>query len=382
MGNPKIGILGGGQLGKMMGMAARNWPVDIHILDKQSDYPASRACDHFVEGDFKNYQDVYQFGLTVDVVTVEIEHVNTKALHDLEAAGVPVYPSPKALDTIKDKGLQKQFYFKHELPTAPFELFSDAAAIREAIQAGKWKIPFVQKSRTAGYDGKGVAIIRNEQDLTEKLLEGPSVIEPLVDIDKELAVQVARSPRGEVKAFPVVEMLFHPTANLVEFLQCPSDITEEVAQKATEIAIATTEALNIVGLLSVEFFLTKSGEVIINESAPRPHNSGHHTIEANVTSQFDQHLRAVLNWPLGKTNLITPAIMVNLLGADGSSGPVAYEHLQEAYGVEGAFIHLYEKAVSKPFRKMGHATVVDPDLQIAKDKARYIREKLIIKGMD
>ncbi len=374
----RVGILGGGQLGKMLALAAQNWELTTWILDASSEFPAAQVCDHFVAGNFKDYDDVYNFGKQVDVLTIEIEHVNTDALLQLEKEGVIVHPSPAALTTIKDKGLQKLFYQAHDLPTSPFQLLDDAAAIKQAIQDGQLQLPFVQKSRTAGYDGKGVAIIRTEADLDNLLMDAPSMIEPLVDIDKELAVIVARNPSGDIQAFPPVEMEFNPTANLVEFLFCPANISTEVADRATQIARQVIEDFNICGLLAVEFFLTNDGEVLINEVAPRPHNSGHHTIDSAITSQFQQHLRAIVDLPLGATDALVPAVMVNLLGAPEHTGPAHYEGLSECIAQPGTHFHIYGKTVTKPFRKMGHATVVDQDLEAAKTKARYINEHLRI----
>lgn len=371
----KIGILGGGQLGKMLGLAAANWDVKIWMLDKSKSFPGGNTCSHFVEGDFKNYDDVYNFGQQVDVLTIEIEHVNTDALLQLEKEGKTIHPSPSKLNIIKDKGLQKQFYYEHKLPTSPFRLFSGKEEILDAIEANKLRFPFVQKSRLAGYDGKGVAVIRSENDLS-KILAAPSVLEPLVDIDKELAVVVARNERGEVQAFPPVEMEFHPTANLVEFLICPAQISEEISQKAIDVSMKVMETFGVCGLLAVELFLTKSGEILINEVAPRPHNSGHHTIDSCYTSQFQQHLRAIMNLPLGSTKMKTPSVMVNILGADNHTGHAYYDGLSEAMNIEGANLHLYGKELTKPFRKMGHATIVADSLEKAKSNARKLKEKL------
>ncbi|MEM1321257.1 MAG: 5-(carboxyamino)imidazole ribonucleotide synthase [Bacteroidota bacterium] len=373
----KLGILGGGQLGKMLVLAAQNWDLNTWILDASADFPAASACSHFVEGSFKNYDDVYAFGKQVDVITIEIEHVNTEALLQLEAEGKIVHPRPAALNIIKDKGLQKQFYAQHGLPTSPFRLYESLEAIKAAIASGELQYPFVQKTRTAGYDGQGVALIRSEAN-AHKLLNAPSMVEDLVDIEKELAVQVTRNPSGQVVAFPPVEMEFNPVANLVECLICPANISKEVGEKATQLAQAAIEAYDICGLLSVEFFLSKSGEVLINEVAPRPHNSGHHTIEGNHCSQFQQHLRAVLDWPLANTDIRMPAVMVNLLGAEGHKGTARYENLRDCLAVDGAHLHLYGKNMTKPFRKMGHATVLDPDLNEARRRAQFIKDTLNI----
>ena len=315
----------------------------------------------------------------MDVLTIEIEHVNTDALLQLEKEGVKVHPSPAKLNIIKDKGLQKQFYVEQNLPTSEFTLYAGAEEMRAAVKNGTLQLPFVQKSRDGGYDGKGVAVIKNEQDLAEKLMPVPSMVEPLVDIEKELAVVVARNEDGEVRAFPTVEMEFNQVANLVEYLICPANISQEVEDKALEIAMKTIAAYDICGLLAVELFLTKSGEILINEVAPRPHNSGHHTIDSCYTSQFQQHLRAILNWPLGETKMKTPSVMVNLLGAEGYTGQAHYAGLHEVMALPGVNLHLYGKTLTKPYRKMGHATILADDTVEAKKIAKEVQKKLVIK---
>lgn len=376
---PKLGILGGGQLGKMLCQAASCWELPIYALDTSIEFPAGPYCKGFQEGSFKNYEDVVGFGRQMDVLTIEIEHVNTDALRLLQAEGKTVHPDPDALDIIKDKGLQKQFYSKHQIPTAPFELYADKAAVLNALKKKTLTIPFVQKSRTAGYDGKGVAVIQKEADLKTKLLDGPCMIEDLVEMDKEIAVVVARNERGEIQTFDPVEMEFNPIANLVEFLICPSTITAAQAQTCTDLAKKIIAAYDICGLLAVEFFLDTKGNILVNEVAPRPHNSGHHTIDSAVTSQYEQHLRGVLNMPLGSTKLTSPSVMVNLLGADGYKGDAHYEGLNECLAIEGVKIHLYGKAMTKPFRKMGHATIIADTIEAAKEKARKVQTTLIIK---
>ncbi len=373
----KLGILGGGQLGKMLALAAQNWELETWILDESEDFPAATVCSNFVKGDFKNYDDVYNFGKQVDVLTIEIEHVNTEALAQLEKEGIVVHPSPNTLNIIKDKGLQKQFYKDNNIPTAPFELFEDKGAILNAIIEKKVNFPFVQKSRTAGYDGRGVAVIKDDKSLS-KLMNTPSVVEPLVDIWKEIAVIVAKNEKGEIKAFPPVEMEFNPEANLVEFLICPTNLSEKINQNAIQLAEDVIKAYNLCGLLAVELFLDQSNNLIVNEVAPRTHNSGHHTIDSCVTSQFQQQLRAVTNLPLGITEIMSPAVMLNLLGAEGFTGKAKYEGLEKAMAVEGAKFHIYGKTITKPFRKMGHVTVVDRDLEKAKEKANFIKNTLRI----
>ena len=293
-GHKKLGILGAGQLGKMTAIAAANWQLPLWALDKQADYPAAPYIQRLVCGNFNDEKDVLAFGKEVDLLTIEIEHVNTAALHQLQAEGLRIHPAPQILDTIKDKGLQKLFYQQHQLPTAAFTLFDHAEQLREALDTGQLHYPFVQKSRTDGYDGRGVAVIKDASSL-HKLLPGACVVEQLVDIDKEVAVIVARNESGEVKAFPVVEMYFHPEANLVDRLLAPARISDQQAQAATALAIRTAAAFDVCGLLAVEMFIDRQGQLLVNEVAPRSHNSGHHTIESCAVSQFEQHLRAVLN---------------------------------------------------------------------------------------
>jgi len=371
----KVGILGGGQLGKMLCQEASKLGVRLHILEKDDSFPAAGVCPDFTYGDFKNYDDVLAFGRRMDIVTVEIEAVNTEALYQLEKEGKEVYPQPHILDLIKDKGTQKSWYADHNLPTSPFELMADADAVRQAVIDGRWSIPFVQKTRKDGYDGQGVKVVRSESDL-DSLLDAPCLLESLADIDKEIGVIVARSVSGEVKSFPVVEMEFHPTANLVEFLFSPSNITEEKKAEAKTIAESIATKMEIIGLLAVELFLNKDGSIWINEVAPRPHNSGHQTIEGNITSQYGQHLRAIMDLPLGDTAERGASVMVNILGEDNYKGPVHYEGLSDSLRISGANIHLYGKADTKPFRKMGHATIVDEHLENAIIKAKQLKTTL------
>ncbi|MCB9284512.1 MAG: 5-(carboxyamino)imidazole ribonucleotide synthase [Lewinellaceae bacterium] len=373
--NFKVGVLGGGQLGKMLAQAASRWDLHLWVLDESRDFPAGSVCTNFVEGNFREYQDVLNFGRQVDVLTIEIESVNSEALFQLQEEGVTIHPRPEALAIIQDKGLQKEFFRDHGLPASAFTLWGSGADIRKAVERGELTLPFVQKARKGGYDGRGVAVIRKKTDL-EKLLSGPSVVEELVSIEKELAVIAARNPNGEVVSFPAVEMGFNPEANLVEWLLCPAQIDPAVEQKAEELARASIEAFQISGLLAVELFLTTNGEVLVNEVAPRPHNSGHQTIEGCYTSQFEQHLRGILNLPLGSTRIKAPSVMVNLLGEPGHEGPVEYAGFEECIAIEGVFPHIYGKAITKPYRKMGHVTVIDTDLEQAKEKAREVQQKL------
>lgn len=375
----KLGILGGGQLGKMLALAAGPWHYPIYMLDESSEFPAGPYAMGFTAGSFKDYDAVLAFGRQMDVVSIEIEHVNSAALHQLEKEGVKVHPAPKALDIIKDKGLQKQFYTQHAIPTSDYQLYSDENEIKNAIETGTLSLPFVQKSRTAGYDGRGVALIKTAADL-DKLLPGPALVEVLVPIDKELSVVAARNEKGEIATFPLVEMEFNEQANLVEFLLSPARVAEAVAAEADQLARKVIEAFDLCGLLAVELFLTQSGEILVNEVAPRPHNSGHHTIESCITSQFDQHIRAVLNLPLGSTKLTSPAVMLNLLGEAGSTGPAQYEGWEECLAMEGVYIHLYGKAISKPFRKMGHITILGETPEAAIEKAMLVKNRLKVSG--
>ena len=377
----KITILGGGQLGKMLCLAASPLDIPIYVLDEKSDFPAAKLCEKFIEGNFKDFNDVYNAGNQADIITIEIEHVNTAALHQLQKEGKTVHPAPEKLDLIKDKGLQKLFYIEHNLPTSNFALFDDEKAIREGLKNGQIKFPFVQKTREAGYDGKGVAVIRSAADLEKKLLEGASLIEELVEIEKELAVVVCRNENGEVAAYDAVEMEFNPDANLVEFLFAPANISNIIAAEAEELAIKVIEAFEICGLLAVELFLTKDNTLLINEVAPRPHNSGHHTIDAAETSQFEQHLRGIMNFPLGSTRLKSPAVMLNLLGEPDFVGDVHYEGLEQCLATEGVHVHLYGKKQTKPFRKMGHVTVTADTLEAAKKKADFVRNNLKVKAI-
>jgi len=373
---PKIGILGGGQLGKMLLEAGSDWDLNLHVLDKSKDFPAASICTNFVVGDFTDFDDVVNFGRQMDIITVEIESINVEALEVLENEGTEVYPSAQVIRTIRDKGLQKQFYRDHNLATSDFTLYSNSDEIKSAISNQTLEYPFVQKIRTGGYDGRGVAVIRSEEDL-EKLLSGPSLTEDLVDIDKEIAVIVAGNGK-DWTTFPPVEMLFHPTANLVEFLACPAELSAAQTEESQNLALRVAQKLNVRGLLAVELFLTNQGKILINESAPRPHNSGHHTIEAAVTSQFQQHLRAVLGYPLGSTEMINPAVMINLLGEKDHHGLVKYVGLENCLTIEGVYLHLYGKKETRPFRKMGHATILAENIESAKQKARRVKQDLKI----
>ena len=371
----KLGILGGGQLGRMFIQEAIGLNVCVHVLDPAENAPCAAIANVFVQGDFADYETVLNFGKEVDVLTIEIEHVNIEALEELERRGKLVFPRPAALRTIKDKGLQKLFYAAHNIPTAPFVLVENKTEAAMHVSAG----PFMQKLRTGGYDGKGVTPFRNEADL-EHAFDAPSVLEQMVHFEKELAVIVARNASGELRVFPLVEMEFNSEANLVEFIFSPANVSVEVAQEAAEIAKKIVEQLDHVGLLAVELFLTKTGQLLVNEVAPRPHNSGHHTIEACYTSQYAQHMRAILNLPLGDTALRSAGVMINLLGEKGFTGTAKYEGLEEVLSTQGAYVHLYGKEETKPFRKMGHITICLPELEQAKLLARKFLSSVKVKA--
>lgn len=369
MNTKRIGILGGGQLGKMMGIAAQPWDLDFWILDKSTDFPAAHSCTRFVTGDFTNYDDVMAFGKSVDIIGIEIEGVNHQALNDLEKAGKIVIPSATSLKIIKDKGLQKQFYQEHNLPTSAFNLYDSPDKIIEAISSGSLNYPFVQKVRKGGYDGQGVAVIKSPQS---ELLQSPSIVEDLVDINKEIAVLAARNQSGQIHIYDPVEMVFNEEANLVDYLFCPARLSNGIQKHARYLASKLIQEMNIVGLLAVEMFETNNGELLINEVAPRPHNSGHHTIEASLTSQFEQQLRCLMNLPLGSTALRSPAIMINVLGERGYSGKPIYEGMADVMAMENVYVHLYGKKETRPFRKMGHITILCDSIESGLQKKEKI----------
>jgi len=376
--NLKLGIIAGGQLGKMLIQEASKWDINTYVLDQDESCPARSIASHFIQGSRQDFDAVYNFGKLVDILTFEIESVNTEALKKLQSEGQRVIPDPSILELIQDKGMQKEFYAANKIPTASFKLYDNSGTIEKAIESGDLTFPFVQKLRKGGYDGRGVAILNEAKDL-KKMLHGASVIEEKVEIVKEIAVIAARNKNGEIKCYPVVEMLFDPKANLVDKLICPSSITIEQSEKAVNFASKIIELLKLEGLLAVEFFVDSQGNVIVNEMAPRPHNSGHHTIESIVTSQFEQHLRAILNLPLGSTQLILPSVMINILGAEGYEGPAVYEGLSESLAIDGVKIHLYGKKITKPYRKMGHITVLSSSLEEAFSKAEKVKKSIIVK---
>jgi 5-(carboxyamino)imidazole ribonucleotide synthase len=367
----RLGMLGGGQLGRMFIQEALNYDVHVHCMDPDKDAPCKTIASSFTVGQLTDYDQVMQFGKDKDVLTVEIEHVNVQALSDLEQQGVRVFPQPRVLAIVQDKGLQKQFYADNAIPTAPFRLVASKAELLENLP----QLPFVLKLRKGGYDGKGVQVIRTAADL-DNCFDGPCVVEEMVPFTKELSVIVARNSDGQTAVYPTVECEFSPTANLVEFLFSPADVSREIEQTATELAIGVIDRLKMVGLLAVELFLTADGKLLVNEIAPRPHNSGHHTIECAVTSQFEQHMRSILNAPLGNTDLVSAGVMINVLGEPGHEGPARYEGLTEAMQMKGVKVHLYGKHFTKPFRKMGHVTVFGSELEDVKKIGRTVSDTL------
>jgi len=371
----KLGVLGGGQLGRMLIQDAIDLDIKVHCLDPTADAPCSNIAHGFSIGNFNDYQTVMDFGKDKDLLTIEIEHVNIQALKELEKNGVKVFPQSRIVELVQDKGAQKLFYQKHGIPTSDFILFENALQLNNELGYDKK----VQKLRRGGYDGRGVQVLNGKSD-SHKIFDQPSVLEDLVDIEKELAVIVARNEKGEVVSYPVVDMEFNPEANLVEYLFSPAEISSDLEKRARDLAEKLIVQLDMVGLLAVELFLNKEGELLVNEIAPRPHNSGHHTIEANYTSQYAQHLRAILGLPLGSTSVVKPAAMINLLGEAGFQGSVKYEGLEQVLKIPGVYIHLYGKSETKPFRKMGHVTVLGNNQVELKEKAKNIKELIKVKA--
>jgi 5-(carboxyamino)imidazole ribonucleotide synthase len=373
--NFKLGILGGGQLGKMMLYSTRKFDITTYVMDASDEAPCKIACNKFIKGNLMNYDDVYNFGKQVDLLTFEIENVNVDALEALEKEGKKVYPSSKTLRTIQNKATQKLFYRDHHIPTSDFTRFAYLSEIEDAIDNGGLKFPFVWKAAQFGYDGNGVKVVRQLSDLNG-LPKGECIAEDLIPFKNELAVIVARNETGAIKTYPVVEMEFHPEANQVEYVICPARIDNIVAKKAIDVALKVSKAFNHVGLLAVEMFQTENDTILVNEVAPRPHNSGHQTIEANYTSQFEQHIRAILNLPLGQTESKVGGIMVNLVGAEGYTGDVVYEHIESIMKLDGVTPHIYGKKQTRPFRKMGHVTIINEDLNKAREIAEIVKNTI------
>lgn len=370
--NFTLGILGGGQLGKMLLYDTRKYDIRTKVLDPSSEAPCRIACNTFVQGDLMDYDTVLKFAEDVDVLTIEIENVNVDALEKLENEGKRVFPSAKTLKKIRDKGIQKQFYQDNNIPTSPFKCYKNKAELESDFNANKFELPIVWKSRTGGYDGRGVSILKTRDDIYA-LPDAPCLLEHKINFKNELAVIVARSVSGETKTYPVVEMEFHPTANQVEYVICPARIEDEVSKRAQAIAGEVSKAFEHVGLLAVELFQTQDDNILVNEVAPRPHNSGHYSIEGAITSQFEQHMRAILDLPLGSTESKLGAVMVNLAGDEHHEGDVYYKNIEKILKLKGVVPHIYGKAQTRPFRKMGHVTIVDKDFNKARETAEKVK---------
>ncbi len=370
----KIGILGGGQLGRMLLQAAANYPVETFVLENDAECPAAHLCHHFTKGDIKDFDAVYNFGKSLDCITIEIENVNVEALERLEAEGVKVFPKPSVLKTIKNKILQKQYYRQHEIPTAEFIITNNHS---ELIQQEKF-LPAVHKLGEGGYDGRGVQLIKTKDDISRGF-DSPAVLEKMVSIHKEIAQMVAINEKGESALYPPVEMLFDPDLNLLDYQLCPAEIEEKTLWKVEAVALSVVRNFKSPGIFAVEMFIDKNGDVLVNETAPRVHNSGHHTIEAHYSSQFDMLWRVMLDYPLGNTEAILPSIMVNIIGAEGNSGPVKYEGLEDVLKIENAFVHIYGKQQTKPGRKMGHVTIMSKERQELMFQSNKVKRTLLPK---
>ena len=366
----KVGILGGGQLGRMLIQSGIDLNIQFSILDPDAEAPCKQLAE-FIQGKLTHFDTVMHFGKSCDLITIEIENVSVEALKELVRQGKKVFPQPEVIELIQDKRTQKEFYRKNNIPTAEFILVDSKQDIKKHVAF----LPAVSKLGKEGYDGRGVQIIRNEKDF-EKAFDAPSLLEKLIDFEKEISVIVARNENGEIVSYPAVEMVFHPEANLVEYLFSPAQISSAVSKEADQLARTIIQKLNMVGLLAVEMFVTKDDKILVNEVAPRPHNSGHQTIEANITSQYEQHLRAILNLPLGNTSSRQASAMVNLLGEEGYSGLAQYQGLEEILKLSGVHVHLYGKRNTKPFRKMGHVTIVGDDIESLKKKANFVKHTL------
>ena len=371
----KLGVLGGGQLGRMLLTETQKLDIYTVILDGNAEAPCAQICNEFHQGDLLDFNTVYNFGKKVDVLTIEIENVNIDALDKLESEGTTIYPKPSNLRIIQNKARQKHFYTDNNIPTAAFSHYAYLDELKHSFENNIIEFPFVWKAAQFGYDGNGVKIVRNIEDL-ENLPAVECITEKLIPFKNELAVIVARNEAGEVKTYPVVEMEFHPEANQVEYVICPARIDSQVAEKARAIALKVASTFDFVGLLAVEMFQTKNDEILINEVAPRTHNSGHYSIEASYTNQFEQHLRSILNLPLGNTESKVAGIMVNLVGAEGYTGNVLYENIEDILKVDGVTPHIYGKKTTKPFRKMGHVTIVNEDINKARKIAQQVKETI------
>jgi 5-(carboxyamino)imidazole ribonucleotide synthase len=355
----------------MLLQAAANYPVETHVMENDEDCPAAHLCHRFVKGDIRNFDDVYRFGKGLDALTIEIESVNEDALEKLEAEGVRVYPKPAALRTIKNKITQKQFYTEHSIPTAEYIVTQNLDGVRARLDL----LPAVHKIGAGGYDGKGVQILRTREDV-EKGFDQPGVLEKMINIDKEIAMIIAINDKGECALYPPVNMVFDQRLNLLDYQISPAELPEGILWKVEAVSLRVVKELKSPGIFAVELLVTRQGEVYVNETAPRVHNSGHHTIEANYSSQFDMLWRVILGYPLGNTEAILPGAIVNLIGAEGCEGEVHYEGLKEVLQMDNVFVHLYGKKETKPGRKMGHVTIISREKQDLVYKAHKIKNTL------
>lgn len=367
----EVGILGGGQLGQMLIEAAIKFNLQISVLDPDSEASCQSITHQFDVGSLQDFDTVYNFGKNKKLLTIEIEHVNTDALKKLNSEGVTIFPQPEIISLIQDKRKQKEFYKKNNIPTSEYQLIESKKDIFQHIDF----LPAVQKLAYAGYDGKGVYKIQDQKDI-EKAFDQPSVLEKKIDIEKEISIIIARNKKGEIVVYPAVELVFNPEYNLVDYLLSPARLSVQLEKQAKEIAITIAEKLKIVGLLAIELFITKENKILVNEIAPRPHNSGHHTIEGNFTSQFEQHWRAILNLPLGNTESRCFSGILNLLGEKNHTGSVVYEGLDDILKIKNTFIHLYGKKITKPFRKMGHITILGDSIEEVEKNIQYIKNKI------
>ncbi len=371
----KLGILGGGQLGRMLLAETQKFDIHTAVLESNKNAPCAAICNEFVVGNLLDFDAVYNFGKKVDLLTIEIENINLDALDRLEAEGLKIFPKPKDLRIIQSKAIQKKFYLNHQIPTATFHHFEYFKELKQSYENKSITFPFVWKAARFGYDGNGVKVVRNIEDLN-RLPNEECITEELIPFKNELAVIVARNEDGETKTYPVVEMEFHPEANQVEYVICPARIDSNIVKQAREVALKVVNDLDFIGLLAVEMFQTKEDEILVNEVAPRPHNSGHYSIEASYTNQFEQHLRSVLNLPLGSTASKVAGIMVNLVGEEGFSGQVIYQNIEKIIKIEGVTPHIYGKKETRPFRKMGHVTIVNSDIDVARKIAQKVKETI------
>ena len=357
----------------MLYLAGAKMSMDIHILDKSHDFPAGKICPNFTEGDFTVFEDVMKFGENKDIITVEIEKINVAALLELEGQGKKVYPQSSVIEIIQDKGLQKQFYNANDIPTSHFEMYRDIGNLNKNLESGRIKFPFIQKKRRDGYDGRGVLLIKNSNDLSTAF-PTDFIVEEKIEIQKELAVIVCRDVNGNTSVYDPVEMVFDPENHILLYQIAPADLTEEQFVQTKSLALLTANKIDVVGLLAIEMFLDNSGNIMVNEVAPRPHNSGHHTIEACICSQYENHLRAISSLPLGSSESRVPSLLMNLLGEDGYSGKARYQGLEDVLKMPGVYVHIYGKEETRPHRKMGHITIIDRERNKLEQKYKEVSE--------